>query len=329
MVAVVADMAPPSTEIELLGAPCGNLDTFVARSVSPYFPHSPLAPQRAFLLSNCLDALYGGAAGGGKSDTLLMAALQFVDVPKYSALILRKTFQDLNQAGALMDRARDWLAPTPAKWRAMSKTWWFPSGARITFGYCDNDNDVRQYQSAEYQFIAIDELTEHTEFVHDFLHSRLRRPALPCKVCRQPVRYEWVETSDGVEVEMWSHVNDGEYDHEPQPDEQEVADLGRADSDGLSIIDVPLRFRSGSNPGGIGHGWVKRTYVSPVTRARDVLFIPAHLEDNPYIDQKAYIAALKKVDPINWRRLAFGDWDITDAGVLFQRQWVLGEESNN
>jgi hypothetical protein len=76
------------------------------------------APQRAFLLLGQLtddpakpvEAFYGGAAGGGKSDALLMAALQYVDVPGYAALILRRTFKQLSLPGAIMARSNEWLA---------------------------------------------------------------------------------------------------------------------------------------------------------------------------------------------------------------------------
>src|SRR5881628_3457440 len=59
-------------------------------------------PQATFLLLDCEEAFYGGAVGGGKSAALLMAALQFVDVPGYRALILRRTFAQLSKGDALI-----------------------------------------------------------------------------------------------------------------------------------------------------------------------------------------------------------------------------------
>ena len=72
-------------------------------------PHVPTSRQAAFLLLNCLEAFYGGAGGGGKSDALLMAALQYADVPGYNALIIRRNLSDLALPKALMDRAHTWL----------------------------------------------------------------------------------------------------------------------------------------------------------------------------------------------------------------------------
>lgn len=140
-----------------------------------YVPHAPHAPQHAFCWLTCYEALYGGAAGGGKSDALLMAALQYVDRPGYAALLLRRTYADLSLPGALMDRAQQWLAPTPAKWNADTKTWHFPSGASLTFGYLENVNDKYRYQGAEFQFIGFDEATQFPESDYTYLISRLRR----------------------------------------------------------------------------------------------------------------------------------------------------------
>lgn len=141
----------------------------------PFCPHKPHPAQRAFLALEDRFALYGGAAGGGKSDALLMAALMYVDVPGYSALILRKTFSDLNLPGAIMDRAREWLTGSQAKWNAADKFWTFPSGAKLTFGFCENDNDVERYKSAEFQYVGIDEVTDWNKKPALYIASRLRR----------------------------------------------------------------------------------------------------------------------------------------------------------
>ena len=92
-----------------------------------------------------------------------MAALQYIDVPGYRALLFRRTFADLNLPGALMDRARDWLGGTPARWNAHDHVWTFPSGASLTFGYLETERDKYRYQSSELQYIGFDELTQFGE----------------------------------------------------------------------------------------------------------------------------------------------------------------------
>lgn len=144
-----------------------------------YIPQEPLPQQHAFLWVPHEEVFYGGAAGGGKSSALLMAALQYVKYPNYNALLLRRTYKDLAQPGALMDRAMQWLAPARKKdlchWDKQEKRWTFPSGATLSFGYLDTEVDVYNYQGAEYQFIGFDELTQFTETMYLYLHSRIRK----------------------------------------------------------------------------------------------------------------------------------------------------------
>jgi hypothetical protein len=138
-------------------------------------PHEPHPKQRAFLSCEAFEAFYGGAAGGGKSDALLMAALQFAHVPGYAALILRRTFPDLNKPGAIMDRAKEWLIAQGVEWNAVERRFRFPSGATISFGYLDTDKDKYQYQGAELQFVGFDEVTQIPEPWYLYLLSRIRR----------------------------------------------------------------------------------------------------------------------------------------------------------
>ena len=143
-----------------------------------FCPEEPSLTQKVFLRTYQLEALFGGAAGGGKSSALLMSALQYVDVPGYSAILFRRTFADLALPGALMDRARDWMSHyDDVKWNGVQNTFTFPSGARITFGYLNNQNDYLRYKGAEFQFIGMDEVTEIRENDYRYLFSRLRRPA--------------------------------------------------------------------------------------------------------------------------------------------------------
>lgn len=151
-----------------------GLETRQAESGS-YQRQEATPRQKLFLELPHKEAFYGGAAGGGKSSALLMAALEHAHVPGYSALLLRRTFQDLSKPGALMDRAREWLASSGARWNEQKKQWRFPSGAVVAFGYLENESDIYQYQGAEYQFIGFDELTQFTERQYTYLFSRLRR----------------------------------------------------------------------------------------------------------------------------------------------------------
>jgi hypothetical protein len=135
-------------------------------------------PQSTFLMLDQLEAFYGGAAGGGKSDALLAAALQYADVPGYAALILRKTFRQLDMPDAIMARSKEWLMPHRAngvRWNDDSKRWTFPSGATLTFGYLEHFDDVYNYQGPAFQFVGWDELTQFELKPYEYLFSRTRR----------------------------------------------------------------------------------------------------------------------------------------------------------
>lgn len=142
-----------------------------------FCPEEPSMTQKVFLRTYSLEALFGGSAGGGKSSALLMAALQYVDVPNYSAIIFRRTYADLALPGAIMDRFINWVAPhEDVRWNANNYTAVFPSGARISFGYLNNQQDYLRYKGAEFQFVGMDEVTEIRENDYRYLFSRLRRP---------------------------------------------------------------------------------------------------------------------------------------------------------
>ena len=208
------------------------------------------------------EVLFGGAAGGGKSFGLFLCALQYVDTPGYSALLLRRTFSDLTLPGALLDISHKMLGETDAAYSAQSRTWTFPGGATITFGYLDTEADKYRYQSSAFQFIGFDELTQFTETQYLYLFSRLRR---------------------------------------------------------AEKVDVPIRMRAASNPGGAGHNWVRARFID--THAPDRMFLPSKLSDNPHLAEAEYRASLANLDPVTRRQLIDGDWAVRETGPIFKREW--------
>ncbi len=230
---------------------------------NPWIPHDPHPKQAEFLLLPHREAFYGGAAGGGKSEALLMGALQYVQIPNFTAILFRKTYADLSLPGALMDRAAEWLQPTAARWNQTEKTWTFPSGAKLTFGYMDTKNDRFRYQSSEMQYCGFDELTHFQERDYRYMFSRLRR---------------------------------------------------------VTGMNVPIRMRAASNPGGVGHQWVKQRFLLE-GRSKGRPFIPARKVDNPSLDEEDYRKSLAELDPVERKRLDEGDWEVTEKGELFDRAW--------
>jgi predicted phage terminase large subunit-like protein len=198
-----------------------------------------------------------------------MGALQFVDIPGYSAILFRKTYADLSLPGALIDMSKQWLMPfvesKEVKWSEKEKQYVFPSGATLNFGYLESPNDCYRYQGAEFQYIGMDEVTHINPANYRYLFSRLRKP---------------------------------------------------------KTLQVPLRFRATANPGGeFGEYYYQRFFVEGPEKGR--IFIPAGLDDNPYLDAEAYRESLNELDPIERERLLNGNWEIKSQGDMFSRHWFV------
>lgn len=261
------------------------------RQAETFSPQEPTERQQLFLnQKNEREVFYGGAAGGGKSSALLMAALEYAKVSGYSALLLRRTYTDLAKPGALMDRAAEWLRGS-ANWNEQKKQWSFKGGGKLTFGYLESENDKFSFQSAEYQFIGFDELSQFSESQYLYLFSRLRR----LKGSDVPLRMRAGSNPGGIGG-RWVY--------------------SRFIPEGFTPFDAQeskVWWKTGVDDDG-----------RPFKRA----FVPARLHDNPHLDREEYVEALNELDPVTREQLLRGDWQITERGDILttysERHTVIG-----
>lgn len=250
-------------------------------------PHKPSERQQLFLDLDCPEAFYGGAAGGGKSDALLMAALQYVHVPGYAAILFRRTLTDLALPDSLIPRSFEWLkGRTPAVWHEKEslgvpgRTWTFPSGATLTFGYLDTEVDKYRYQSSAYQFVGFDEVTQFSESMYLYLFSRLRR----------------LKGSD-VPLRLRAASNPGGEGHEWAKARFIPEDYTKDQSAELKV-------------------WTK-IFKDDEEKEITTQFVPSRITDNPALDQATYIEGLGKLDRITREQLLYGDWAISPTGRTY------------
>jgi hypothetical protein len=274
---------------------------------NPYIPqdHKPHPKQVEFLLATDQktekpyeEILFGGSGGPGKSDALLMSALQYVEVPGYAGLIIRKTYSDLGEPGALIDRAHEWLDGTPAKWDKQQKIWSFPGGSKLSFGYLANENDKYRYKSAEFQFIAFDELTDfERESDYTYLFSRLRGPDIEHEPDNPLAHVPW---------RMRSATNPGSKGHGWVKNRFQITPANRMDENG-----EPDKYR-----------WVETEWTDEETQeTHRRLFMPAYAEDNLSRTPAAYMRSLASLDPVSRARMRKGDWEVEAGGGMFWRHW--------
>lgn len=248
----------------------------------------PTPRQAAFLAvpDTVFEVMYGGAAGGGKSEALLNLPIvrEFFKEPRFKGILFRRTYPELEAEIILRSQSQGLYEGTGGKYNVEKKRWQWPSGAIMQFGHLEYDRDVRKYDSAEYNLVEFDEVTSFTEYQYLYMFSRCRSSD-PC---------------------------------------------------------LPAIIRSGTNPGNVGHSWVRERFVEPCSTGNQILrdkrtnltriFIPSKVQDNPHLmhNDPQYINRLQGMAEKDRRAKLDGDW-YTFSGQVFDdyREEVYDGEPNN
>lgn len=259
--------------------------------------------QSAFLSCKADYAVYGGAAGGGKSYGIVIDALRGVADPGYSAVLFRRSYRQLELPGGLIDRAR--LIYSPLKEGIFNNSkyeWKFPSGAKIVFRHLQHEQNIYDYQGAEFTYIAFDELTHFPESAWEYLSSRLRAPTSYFR--------PYMRATTNPDADSW------------------VADIidwwidpatGFPLKERAGVLRWFVRIKGETIWSNDPDDLVKYDVIP-----RSFTFIPASLADNPALTEgdPTYLAALQALHPVERARLLEGNWKVRfSAGKFFSRSW--------
>jgi len=246
------------------------------------FDYTPTARQAAAHGSFADELLYGGAAGGGKTDYLIAEVLTtLLTFPGSNGVIFRRTYPDLRRPGGIVERLLMRVPPELGTYNAGEHKWRFRNGSLLELGHLQRDATVLQYQGAEFAVVAFDQLEQFTEYQYLYLRSRLRVAGETAAEFR---RLGWRPRSI-------ASANPGGPGH------------GWVKA---RFIDAPVP------PGVIWRPAATLDEPCPGTR----VFLPARVDDNPHLDD-SYVDRLRNLPEDDRRALLEGDWDVY-AGQRFR-----------
>lgn len=261
-------------------------------------------PQELFLSTNADIIIYGGAAFGGKTFALLMESLRWVQVPNFSAVILRRLTEHVRKEGGLWDQSCEIYPLFNARGSEHSLKWRFPSGATVGFGHIQHEKDLSAWQGSQIPFIGFDELTHFTERMFFYMMSRNRSATgIP----------GYIRATTNPDVDSW------------------VAKFISwwIDQDtGFAIPERAGKIRWFIRLSGMMH-WADtpdelRAKFGSEQRPKSVTFIPAKITDNKIgmANDPNYLASLMALPLVDRERLLGGNWKIRNtAGNIFKRDW--------
>lgn len=267
-------------------------------------------PQEAFLSTSADIAIYGGAAGGGKSYALLLEPLRHINNPGFGAVIFRKNSNQITAEGGLWDTSMgiypmlggtSVLTPKPQ--------WKWKSGAKISFAHLQLEKDVLSWQGSQIAMIGFDELTHFSKAQFFYMLSRNRslcgvRPYI--RATCNPDADSWVSEF----IEWWIDQETG------------YPILERSGK-----IRWMYRLNDEIHWGNSREELIKQLDLQGDDREapKSVTFIASKLTDNKILmaADPGYMASLKALSIVERERLLEGNWKIRPAaGLYFPRNKV-------
>jgi len=260
-------------------------------------------PQENFLSSSADIAIYGGAAGGGKSYALLLEPLRHIHNSKFRGVIFRRTSKQIRNEGGLWDTSRQIYSLAGGIAKETDLLWRFPSGATISFGAMEHEKNRFDWQGTEITYLGFDELTHFTERQFFYLLSRNRSTSGIAPYVRatcNPDADSWVA---GL-VNWWIDQKSG------------YALIDRSATTRWFVRDGDEFLWKNSS---------KEFYeMYPDHVPKSVTFVAASVDDNQILleKDKGYKSNLGALDQVERERLLKGNWKIRPAGGLyFRRNW--------